>query len=157
VTVQRNAAVVLAMCSWARKRLAEVEDRAKTAADVAFPDEKMAGVIDGTVVSYTQRVQRKPELKILNEGSFVDWVQARWPDEVVPKVRESFLTKLRDGALEHGAIVDGDGEVCVHAELGDGVVYTATRLTKDADSVLEPELSKLRLPDLIYYIQGAGE
>jgi hypothetical protein len=157
MTIQRNAAVVLAMCSWARKRLTEVEERAKDAADVSFPEEKTAGVIDGTVVSYTQRIQKRPELKILNPGDFTDWVAKRWPTEIIMTVRESFLPVLREIATEHGALIDQDGEVCDACELIDGTVYTTTRLTKDADAVLEPELSKLRIPDLLYYIEGISE
>lgn len=55
------------MCSWVRKQISKVEDNAKIIADVSFPDEKTAAVVDGTVVSYTSRVSRKPELEVLDE------------------------------------------------------------------------------------------
>lgn len=154
---RRNAAVVLAMCSWVKKRIGEVEERARAAADVSFPEEKTAGVLNNTVISYTQRVQKRPELKILNEAAFIDWVGWRWPTEVEPKVRDAWLTELRNRAIEHGALIDEHGEVCPHAELVEGTVYTMTKLTKDADAVLEPELSKLQLPTLVDYIQGLSE
>lgn len=152
---QREAAVVLAMCAWAKKAISKIEDGAKAIADVSFPEEKTAGVVDGTVVSYTQRIQKRPELRILNPGAFTDWVAARWPDEIETTVRESWITRLRDMALEHGALIDSQGEVCVHCELIDGTVYTMTKLTKESD-VLAPMLEKVSLAELPAFI-GGGE
>jgi hypothetical protein len=152
---QREAAVVLAMCAWAKKAISKIEDGAKAIADVSFPEEKTAGVVNDVVVSYTQRIQKRPELKILNPGAFTDWVAARWPDEIETTVRESFLNlTLRDIAVEHGALIDTQGEVCTHAELIDGTTYTMTRLTKESD-VLAPMLEKLSLAELPGFIGGA--
>lgn len=150
---QREAAVVLAMCAWAKKAISKVEDAAKLVADVSFPEEKTAGVVNDVVVSYTQRIQKRPELKILNPGAFTDWVAARWPEEIETTVRESWITRLRDMALEHGALVDTEGEVCTHCELIDGTTYTMTRLTKES-GVLAPMLEKVSLAELPAFIAG---
>lgn len=152
---QREAAVVLAMCAWAKKAIAKIEDAAKLIADVSFPEEKTAGVVNDIVVSYTQRIQKRPELKILNPGDFTAWVAKRWPTETIMTVRESFLPVLRDIAIEHGALIDPDGEVCDACELIDGTVYTMTKLTKEAD-VLAPMLEKVSLAELPAFI-GGGE
>jgi hypothetical protein len=153
---RRDAVQVLAMCSWVRRQISKIEDSAKVVADVSFPDEKTAAVVDETVVAYTSRVSRKPELEIHDAGEFVAWVAEHYPTEVVSSVRPSFLTILRDNALIAGAILGPGGEVCESAGLADPVVYTQTRLTKDADKALQPILGTLLLADLADYIGGAA-
>lgn len=151
---RRDAAQVLAMCSWVRKQVSIIEDAAKVAADVTYADEKMAGVVDGTVVSYTSRVSRKPELEVLDETGFVAWVDEHYPTEIVSSVRPAFVTMLRDQALTTGFVIGPGGEVCDAVRLGDPTVYTQTRLVKDAEGVLAPKLSALTLADLPTYIEG---
>jgi hypothetical protein len=152
---RRDAAQVLALCAWAKKQIARIEDRAKVVADVTYPDEKTAGVVDGVVVSYTSRVERKPDLVIKDAAKFTDWVQERWPTEIEPTVRDSFIKfVLQPNAVEHdGVIVDDQGEVCQFAELAEPVVYTTTRLQKNADDVLQPYLTT-PLADLPMLIEG---
>lgn len=151
---RREAAQVLAMCSWVRKQISKIEDNAKVIADVAFPEEKTAAVVDGKVVSYTSRVSRKPELEVLDDVNFVGWVAQYFPSEIVSSVRPAFLTMLRDEALSTGFILGPGGEVCDYARLAEAVVYTTTRLVKEADAVLAPKLSALSLADLPTYIEG---
>lgn len=151
---RREAAQVLAMCSWVRKQVSKIEDNAKIIADVSFPDEKTAAVVDGTVVSYTSRVSRKPELEVLDETGFVCWVAQHFPTEIVSSVRPAFLTMLRDQALTTGFVLGPGGEVCDSVRLAEPVVYTQTRLAKGADDVLAPKLSGLKLADLPTYIEG---
>lgn len=152
---RREAAQVLAMCAWVKRHISKIEDRAKTVADVTFPDEKTAAVVNDTVVAYTSRVSRKPELKILDEGLFTAWVASRWPGEIIQSVNPAFVQNhLYQNAVEHdGVIVDDMGEVCEYAELSDPVEYTTTRLTKNAD-VLEPILSAVSLADLPALIEA---
>lgn len=151
---RREATQILAMCSWVRKQISKVEDRAKIAADVTYADEKAAAVIDDTVVAYTSRVSRKPELEILDDLGFVTWVAEHYPTEIVSTVRPAFQAMLRDQALTTGFILGPGGEVCEFAKLADPVEYTTTRLVKDADTVLAPKLSGLTLADLPAYIEG---
>lgn len=151
---RREAAQVLAMCSWVRRQLTKLEDSAKVVADVSFPEEKTAAVVDETVVAYTSRIARKPELEIHNDLDFVAWVAHYYPTEVVSAVRPSFLTVLRDNAIVAGAVLGPGGEVCESAALADPVVYTTTRLTKDADKALQPLLADRALSDLPTFIQG---
>jgi hypothetical protein len=162
MTARRDAGVVLAMCAWARKQLAKVEEHAKTVADVTFPDEKMAAVVDDTVVAYTSRQSRRhaEPLNITDEQGFVKWVAERWPTEIEETVRKSFINLvLVPGASQPGRdgyVFDDEGEACPYARLKDPITYTRTLLTKDADRVLEPLLSMLLLADLPDYIEGAS-
>lgn len=153
---RRDAAQVLAMCAWVKKQVGKIEEKAKAEADVTFPEEKTAGVVDGTVVSYTSRVSRKPELKILDDGAFVAWVAEYYPTEIMPAIRPAFLAELKERAIEVGAVISSDGEVCEAVELDEPIVYTTTRLTKDADATLQPLLS-MPLVDLPAYIEGATD
>lgn len=155
---RRNAALVLAMCSLVKKRISKIEDAAKAVADVSFPDEKTAAVIGDTVVGYTSRVSRRPAepFAVLDEGKFVEWVAARWPTEVEMRVRPAFLTELANRAERTGGVlVDEQGEVCEAVKLADPIVYTMTRLQKEADAVLEPLLADQSLSSLPDYIEYA--
>lgn len=149
---RRDSLQVLAMCAWVRKHIAKIEDSAKADADVSMPEEKSAAVVGDTVVAYTSRISRKPELKVTDPDLFTAWVAEHYPTELTQTVRPAFLTVLRDNALQTGAVLGPSGEVCEYAVLDDPVVYTSTRLTKDAD-VLEPLLTRVNLADLPDYIQ----
>lgn len=152
--MRRDATQVLAMCAWVRRQIGKVEDQAKAVADVSIPEEKAAGLVGDVVVSYTSRVARQPELHISDNDAFTAWVAEHYPTELVHAVRPSFLTVLRDNARATGAVLGPGGEVCEHAELADPVVYTTTRLTKDADKALEPVLGAILLADLPDFIKG---
>ncbi len=156
MTARRDAATVLAMCAWVKKRISKIEEHAKLVADVSFPDEKTAADVDGTVVAYTSRLTRRPSppFEYSDEPAFVKWVAERWPTEIEDSVRKSFidyhLVPLAVGTGGH--LVDDQGEVCPFAKLKEPIEYTSTRLTKDADGVLEPLLtgeSLTSLPDFI--------
>lgn len=149
--MRRPAATVLALCSWAIKELRAIEAQAKDEVDCTYADEQISGVYEGTVVSTTKRVSRKPELKILNEAEFVAFVTRYWPTEVVPAVRPAFLEELRNRALEVGAVISPEGEVCDAAELAEPVEYIGTYLKKGAGDVLAPLLDTplSQLPKLI--------
>lgn len=149
---RRDALVTLAMCAWLRKHISKIEDRAKVDADVTMPEEKSAAVVGGKVVAYTSRITRRPELKVLDPDAFTAWVAEHYPSEVMQSVRPAFLSILQDQARQTGAVLGPGGEVCDCAVLDDAVIYTTTRLTKDAD-LLEPLLSKVTLADLPEYIQ----
>jgi len=149
---RRDALQVLAMCAWLRKHIAKIDDRAKITADVTMPEEKSAAIVDGTVVAYTSRITRRPELKVLDPVGFPAWVAEHYPSEIMQAVRPAFLSLLQDQARQTGAVLGPGGEVCDCAVLDDAVIYTTTRLTKDAD-VLEPLLTTVTLADLPEYIQ----
>lgn len=151
---RRDAAQVLAMCAWVKRHISKIEERAKLVADVSFPEEKTAAAVDGTVVAYTSRVTRKPSepFTVLDEAGFLNWVLQRWPTEVEQRVRPAWVTILSQGFVIDGVLTDGEGEICEHVKVNDPVVYTTTRLTKEADDVLQPLLvneSLASLPDLI--------
>lgn len=155
--MRRDATQVLAMCAWVKKQIGKVEDQAKAVADVSIPEEKAAGLVGDTVVSYTSRVARQPELAITDNDMFTAWVAEHYPTELVQSVRPSFMTVLRDNARIDGAVLGPGGEVCEFAELAEPVVYTTTRLTKDADKALEPVLGGILLADLPGFIKEPAE
>lgn len=153
---RRDAAAILALCAYLKKRIAKIEEAARVTADVTYPDEKTAGTVAGTVVSYTSRITRKPPepFTMLNPGGFVEWVETRWPTEIEKAVRPSWLNMLAIAAAEHdGNVIDEDGEVCPWVKLNDPIVYTKTSLTKQADEVLAPLLADLTLESLPDYIE----
>lgn len=151
---------MLAMCAWVKQQIKKIEEQAQAEADVTFPDEKTAGSVkdakgDDKVVSYTSRVQRKPEILGRKDFAFIEWVSKHYPTEIEWAVRPAFLTELRDRALDKDGIILGPhGEVCEVAGLDDPVVYTMTKLQKGADKLLEPLLSKVPLADLPDLIAG---
>lgn len=149
---RRDAALILALCSYVKRRVAAVEERAKRIAEVEFPQEKVAAAIDGTVVAYTGRYTRRPRepFTVLDDAGFVAWVQNRWPTEVqsVTVIRPAFLQVLAERAQEHGALVDDDGEVCDFVKLADDEAYTRTSLTTGAVDVLKPLLDAYNLASL---------
>lgn len=151
--MRRDATQVLAMCAWVKKQIGKVEDQAKAIADVSIPDEKAAGLVGDTVVSYTSRIARQPELAITDSDMFTAWVAEHYPTELVQAVRPSFMTVLRDNARIAGAVLGPGGEVCEYAELADPVIYTITRLTKDADRALGPVLGGVSLAELPNFIE----
>jgi hypothetical protein len=160
MSARREAAVVLAMTAWVKKRISKIEEQARAVADVSYPDEKTAAVVEGKVVSYTSRVSRRPAalFTILDEPGFADWIQRRWPTEVEIAIRPAFLSSLAERAERHdGILIDDDGEVCPHVKLNDPIVYTKSYLQKCADEVLAPLLADLTLETLPGYIEHEEE
>jgi len=159
VATRRDAAAILGLCQFVKKQIGKIEDAAKAVADVSFPDEKVAGVYAGRVVSHTYRGSRKPRepFTIKDEAAFVAWVAERWPSEITAAIRKSFLDNvLIANATEHGGfIIDDQGEVCEHAELAEPVQYIATYVDKNAAEHLQPLLA-VSLAELPAFIEGAN-
>ncbi|OHU23425.1 hypothetical protein BKG77_07110 [Mycobacteroides chelonae] len=154
---RRTAALTLGMIQWTRKQLKRIEAVAQERADVEFSDEKIKGhvEIDNTKieVSSTTRVQPSLKLKVEDPERLAQWVQLRWPTEIVPAVRESFLSQLVPKmAAADGMLIDDNGEVCPFICLESPNQYITTRLLKDADAHLGPMLETRSLADLIRYI-----
>lgn len=158
MTERRTAALTLGMIQWTRKQLKRIEAVAQERADVEFSDEKIKGHVeldDNTKieVSSTTRVQPSPKLKIEDPERLAQWVQLRWPTEIVPAVRESFLAQLVPKmAAADGMLIDENGEVCPFIGLESPSQYITTRLLKDADAHLGPMLETRSLADLIRFI-----
>ncbi|MDM2350545.1 Uncharacterised protein [Mycobacteroides abscessus subsp. abscessus] len=157
---RRDAAQILAMVSWVRKQLKRIEATANERADVEFSEEKVKGhvVIDGekVEVSSTTRVQLGPKLKVEDPDRLAAWVQQRWPTEIVPAVRPSFLAQIVPRmAATNGCLIDDDGEVCPWVGLERPNPYTTTRLLKGADDNLSNLLERRSLADLLQFIENA--
>ena len=160
MTRRRDAAVVLAMVAWAKKRLAAIERDARLTAEVEYPGEKTAAVVDGQAVAYVSQVTRKPTepFTYLNEAGFIDWVAQRWPSEIEARVRPAFLAILAEKAEAHdGNLIDDDGEVCPWVKVNDPITYTTTRLEKHAEALLAPLLGHRTLDTLTDYITNEGD
>lgn len=157
---RRDAAQILALVAWVSKQLKRIKEEANARADVEFPDEKVKGhlVIDGKKVeiSSTSRVQKAPKLVLdaADAESFARWVEKRWPTEVVPAVRQSFLSQLVSRmAASGGCLVDDDGVVCPFVSLESPDPYTTTWLLKGADEHLSELLGQRSLADLVRFIE----
>lgn len=159
---RRDAAQILAMISWVRKQLKRIEATANERADVEFSEEKVKGhvVIDGerVEVSSTTRVQLGPKLKVEDPDRLAAWVQQRWPTEIVPAVRPSFLAQIVPRmAAADGCLVDDDGEVCPWVGLERPNPYTRTSLLKDADAHLSGLLGQRSINDLMQFIENDAD
>ena len=156
---RRDAAQILAMISWVRKQLKKIEMEANQRAEVEFSEEKIkAHVVIGNTkveVSSTTRVQPSAKLKVEDPDRLALWVQKRWPTEILPAVRPSFLAQITvDMAANDGCLVDAEGEVCPWAGLELPNAYTTTRLLKDADRHLAELLGRRSLADLVWFIEN---
>lgn len=159
---RRDAAQILAMVSWVRKQLKRIEATANERADVEFSEEKVKGhvVIDGekVEVSSTTRVQLGPKLKVEDPDRLAAWVQQRWPTEIVPTVRPSFLAQIVPRmAAANGCLIDDDGEVCPWVGLELPNPYTTTRLLKGADEHLSGLLGQRSISDLVQFIENDAD
>ncbi|MBF9328516.1 hypothetical protein [Mycobacteroides chelonae] len=159
---RRDAAQILAMVSWVRKQLKRIEATANERADVEFSEEKVKGhvVIGGekVEVSSTTRVQQGPKLKVEDPDRLAAWVQQRWPTEIVPAVRPSFLAQIVPRmAATDGCLVDDDGEICPWVGLELPNAYTTTRLLKDADAHMSELLAKRSITDLVQFIENDAD
>ncbi|AMT70491.1 hypothetical protein ABG82_09275 [Mycobacteroides immunogenum] len=147
------------MISWVRKQLKVIEAEANQRAEVEFAEEKVKAhvVIDGAKVevSSTTRVQPSAKIKVEDPDRLAQWVQKRWPTEIVPAVRTSFLSQMSaDMAANGGCLVDAEGEICPWVGLELPNAYTTTRLLKDADQHLAELLGRRSLADLIWFIEN---
>lgn len=159
MSARRDAAQILAMVAWAEQKLKAIKKRAVAEIDVRFVDESLHGHadIDGTpvVVSKSTRVQNRPQLKTVDPVRFAEWVQERWPTEIVPAVNPAFADQLLARMVDTpgGVLMDDAGEVCMWVEVGQQEPYTRTTLTKDAEAALAPLLSTKSIPDLLKAIE----
>jgi hypothetical protein len=121
----------LALCKWLRDRIRDWETEAKAELKM-MPGERKAAVVNGMQIGYLTLANGKRSTDV-DEDGFTEWVEQRWPSEVVKSVRTSFRRKLLDGALKRGALIDGDGEVCEGVTVTKGEPYPTTQLGPEAD------------------------
>lgn len=138
-----NPAAVLVICKWLRDRIKEWETQAKLELEMVAGERK-AAIVNGSHIGYLTLANGKRSTEV-DEEAFVEWVEARYPDEVVKAVRPAFRRKLMDGALKRGALIDGDGEVCEAVSITKGEPYPTTQLSPDADITISELLNKGRI------------
>lgn len=121
----------LALCKWLRDRIRDWETEAKASLEMVAGERK-AAVVNGMQIGYLTLANGKRSTEV-DEDAFAEWVEARWPSEVVKSVRSSFRRKMLDLALKRGALIDGDGEVCEAVTITQGAPYPTTQLGPEAD------------------------
>lgn len=130
----------LALCKWLRDRIRDWETEAK--ADLRMvAGERKAAVVNGMQIGYLTLANGKRSTEV-DEDAFTEWVEQRWPSEVVKSVRTSFRRKMLDLALKRGALIDGDGEVCEAVIVTKGEPYPTTQLGPEADICVADLLNK---------------
>lgn len=160
MTARRDAAAILAICASVRHRIAKIEDAAKEVVDCTYADEKVAAVVDGTVVATTGRYERKPRepFVVLDPEGLADWVAERWPTEVVRAVRPAFLNTVLFDRVRDGVLIDDQGEICQAVKVKDSEVSVRTYLKKgdQVDEAMAPFMA-IALEDLPQLIEGGDE
>lgn len=153
---RRDAAQVLAMVAWVRQKLTAIQKEANTRVDVVYAGEALHASVGDQVISNTVRVQHGPKIRFDEDPvRFAEWVQQRWPTEIVPSVRESFLDVLKDRMLatDGEVLADDAGEICQWVEIEHPDPYTRTSLNKNANEALAPLLEKRSMTDLLAFIE----
>lgn len=140
---ERDAAAKLALCRWLKNRIAEWEQEARAELGDKVPGEREAAILDGHKIALVTMCEGRRTFDVVDEDGYLTWVMERWPTEIehVVRVRPAFEAKLKDTALKHGALIDEEGEVCPAVDVGYGVPYPMTKLTPEADEVIERAIS----------------
>jgi len=130
----------LALCAWLRRQIKQWEAEAK-AELVMLPGERKAAAVNGSHLGFVTLARGKRQTRVDDEA-FTEWVEQRWPTEIVKTVRPAFRRKLLEQALKLGAVIDDQGEVCPAVELELGEPYPTTQLDAEADITIAGLLSK---------------
>jgi cell division ATPase FtsA len=133
----------LALCKWLRDRIRAWEAQAK--ADLSMTaGERKAAAIGGAHLGFVTLARGKRSTDVDDEA-LAEWVEQRWPSEIVKTVRPAFRKKLLDQALNRGAVIDGDGVVCDAVTVSHGDPYPTTQLDAEADIAISVLLSQGRI------------
>jgi hypothetical protein len=143
VKTMSDPVATLALCKWLRDRIQDWETEAKASLEMVAGERK-AAVVNGMQIGYLTLANGKRSTEV-DEVGFVEWVEERWPMEVVSAVQPAFRRKLLDGALKRGALIDGDGEVCDAVTVTKGEPYPTTQLGPEADICVAELLNKGRI------------
>jgi hypothetical protein len=129
-------------------RAKELKDEAKAELHRALETgDAVAGKWNGRNVSKATKVSGRRRMRITDPAAFGDWVASRWPTEVRVEqaVNTAFLSLLEDRALDKGALIDDDGEVCPFVEVVEGSAYVSVRKDRDATRIVADLLSSGQL------------
>lgn len=147
MTDLHDAALRAGLWAVIEQRAKELKDAAKAELAALQVGDTVAGGVDGHLVAKATKVHGHRKLRVINECGYVEWVYRRWPDETWQprKIGDAFRRKLEDRAVELGALIDDDGEVCPHVEVVEGEPYVMVRRGKDADTVVAQLFSSGRM------------
>jgi hypothetical protein len=130
----------LAVCKWLRDRIKEWETTAKAELSM-LPGERLAAAIGKKPLGFVTLAHGKRSTHV-DEEAFTEWIEKRYPGEIVKTVRGSFRTKMLALALKRGALIDDDGEVCDAVTVSHGEPYPTTQLSDEADITIAALLAK---------------
>lgn len=74
---------------------------------LANGDRLIARLVDGTKVGTISRSDPSVEPVVADEAAFTEWVLAEHPDEIVPRVRDSFRKAVLAKAKATGEVIPG--------------------------------------------------
>src|SRR5689334_6568275 len=106
--------------------------------------ERKAASINGSHLGFVTLAKGKRSTHV-DEDAFTEWIEERYPMEIVKAVRPAFRKKMLDYALKHGALIDGAGEVCEAVTVTAGEPYPVTQLSEDASIAISALLAKGQL------------
>jgi hypothetical protein len=106
-----QAVALKALADRVAERLEEV--KAELAEAIGPGDRTAARLNDGTKVGTVTYTNAAVRARVLHPGELSRWVQANYPDEIVPVVRPSFEKLLLDTSKKAGQPCSPDGEVDV--------------------------------------------
>ena len=134
-TEKSDAVTTLLIAKWLRDRVKEWEASAKAVLERhMLPGGREPAYLNEIDVGAVTYAKGRREVTITDDQEFARWVQQRWPTEVevVVRVRDSFVSALKARALNQGALIDDEGEVCPYVEVGHGSPYFLPKPTDDA-------------------------
>lgn len=76
--------------------------------------DRQAALLAGYKIGTVTMCEGKREFRVIDDNRLAEWVGGRWTEEVehIVHVRPAFLRVVAARTLEHGALIDDDGEVC---------------------------------------------
>lgn len=136
----RQAAAVLAACSWLKKQITQIENGVKPFLELQGGESKNAELPhgDGTaVIGKVIMAAGKKSVSVEDWKGLAAWVKERWPDRVMESVDPTWWDKQKSEISKNGALYDGNGEICPYVVVLQGDSYSMTKLNDTADEVVQ--------------------
>lgn len=129
------------------QRAKELKDEAKAELAGLEVGDTVAGRYDGQVIAKATKLKGRAKLRITDEATFLQWVKATHPTEVVESVNPAYVKSLEARAKDIGlgAVIDSEGEVVPGVAIVEGDPVVSVRREKDAPFLVAQLLSSGRL------------
>lgn len=137
----RQAASILAACSWLKKQIGLIESRAKPFLDLRGGESKNAELPFGDTTAVIGKVimaHGKKSVSVEDWEGLTEWVKERWPQHVRESVDPTWWDKQKAAIAKNGAYYDDAGEVCPYVVVLQSDSYSMTKLDNDvAEEVMQ--------------------